>query len=165
MYVCALNCVALVCLCWYAHVRFGTPVVSLGRRETRRSCGDGGGGGRGRKVCRFNFAELRGRSFFGLCRCTCLLFILKVRKRGERMVAGSHGFSSSEGAPVLSPGCLMKGTFVSQWNISPFTSSWCGLACLFYFFLSLPLSPVCRKALNLSARLADFLFPQGWWKT
>lgn len=60
IYVCALNCVALVCLCWYAHVRFGTPVVSLGRRETRRSCG---GGGRGRKVCRFNFAELRSRSF------------------------------------------------------------------------------------------------------
>lgn len=30
------------------------------------------------------------------------------------MVAGSHVFSSSEGAPVLSADCLMKGTFVSQ---------------------------------------------------
>lgn len=164
MYVCALNCVALVCLCWYAHVRFGTPAVSLGRRETRRSCGDGGGGGRGRKVCRFNFAELGSRSLFGLCRCTCLLFILKVRKRGERMVAGSHGFSSSEGAPVLSPRlpherhfCLAVKYIALHLLLMRF-----GLPVLFFFFaLPLPLSPVCRKALNLSARLADFLFPQG----
>lgn len=56
----------------------------------------------GRKVCRFNFAELP----------LHLPFVyFKVRKRGERKVAGSHMFSSLR-LLLSSPRCPMKGTFV-----------------------------------------------------
>lgn len=65
----------------------------------------------GRKVCRFNFAELRSRSFFCFVPLHLPFVYFKVRKRGERKVAGSHMFSSLR-LLLSSPRYPMKGTFV-----------------------------------------------------
>lgn len=61
-------------------------------QEDRQGVGGGGG-----KVCRFNFAEFRSRSF-SFVPATVLLHLpfvyFKVRKRGERMVGETHIFFS-----------------------------------------------------------------------
>lgn len=125
----------LVCAC-----RFWTPGELLGRRQTR-----GGGGG-----VQISFCWVQEPQLFVLCLplccCTCLLFIL----RSEKEESGWWEKPTSSplwGCSCVLPNCLMKGTFVLQWNISPFTSSWCGLPSFFIF----------RETLNLSARLADFV--------
>lgn len=100
-------------------------------------------GKKGGKVCRFNFAGLRSRSFsflcLPLCCCTCLLFILRSEKE-ESGWWEKPTFSPLWGCSCILPNCLMKGTFVLQWNISPFTSSWCGLPSFFIFRKTLRLS-------------------------
>ena len=128
------------CLYWYVHVGFGSQ-ERVSWQETDR------GGGRG-KVCTFNFAEFGSRSFFffvcvffffffffclPLCCCTCLLFILRSEKE-ESGWWEKATFSPLWGCSCILPNCLMKGTFVLQWNISPFTSSWCGLPSFFFSF-------------------------------
>lgn len=102
----------------------------------------------GGKVCRLKFfAEFRSRSVSLNC-CTCLLFIFEVRRRGGWKVSGwweKATLSPVWGCSCILPNCLVKGTFVLQWNISPFT----------------PLDAVSprfsflRKTLSLQARVTD----------
>lgn len=120
------------CLYWY--VAFGSQLSFLAADMRRKKRG---------KVCRFNFAGLRSRRFsflcLALCCCTCLLFILRSEKE-ESGWWEKPTFSPLWGCSCILPNCLMKGTFVLQWNISPFTSSWCGLPSFFIFRKTLRLS-------------------------
>lgn len=82
------------------------------------------------KVCRFNFAESGGRRFsFSLplrC-CTCLLFILRSEKEGERMVEKTHIRCVSEAALVRH-----ERHFCPALKYIALTSPWCGLP-VFHF--------------------------------
>lgn len=92
-----LSSSTLVSLRWYALVEAWKAEVS----------GDGGaraGGGGERKVCRFNFAELRSRGFFASCRCTCLLFIF----RSENVESGR--WQGATCSPLRGCSCLPPST-------------------------------------------------------
>ena len=134
-----LNYVALVCtgMCmWVLEARR----EFLGRRQTEEEEGGrcahlillSSGAAAFSFLCVFSFF-----SFFffclPLCCCTCLLFILRSEKE-ESGWWEKATFSPLWGCSCILPNCLMKGTFVLQWNISPFTSSWCGLPSFFFSF-------------------------------
>lgn len=102
---------------------------------------------RGERCADLNFfAEFRSRSVSLNC-CTCLLFIFEVRRRGWKVSGWWEKATLSPvwGCSCILPNCLVKGTFVLQWNISPFT----------------PLDAVSprfsflRKTLSLQARVTD----------
>lgn len=102
-------------------------------------------------MCRFNFAEFRSRSF-SFVPATVLLHLpfvyFKVRKRGERMVGETHIFFSLR-VLLYSPQLPHERHFCLAVKYIALHLLLMRFALLFFSF--------CRKTLNLSARLADFI--------
>lgn len=144
-----LNCVALVCTGMRMWVLEASRVSW---QEDRQGVG---WGGRCADLILLSSGAAAFRLCLPLCCCTCLLFILRSEKE-ESGWWEKLTFSSLWGCSCILPNCLMKGTFVLQWNISPFTSSWCGLPSFFFHFVG--------KRLIFRPD-SQILFPQGWRKT